>query len=259
MRRLASVVVCLAAAWSFVAGAVAAKAPGFVQATQVQGKMPVSLGGAWFLYARAEFSGGKSRALPPQLFTASQKDGQVSLHLLDVQMPKSIDEPYKAGNRQPTAWEPTPADVAGLRKQWSKLPPATNKDFRAGDVSYDKVEFMLVSPDKYNEVFSGRDPGIEEALSGSVFALRVVEKYRPLPAPPGQNVAQVMERRTIYVVRSASDGVLEGKQFTGYVAAGPGLPIPISLTGPFKIFRLTSSPGPSREGARSSASERKKH
>jgi len=47
-----------------------------------------------------------------------------------------------------------------------------------------------------------------------------------------------MERKSVYVVRSANDSVLEGKQFTGFVAAGPGVPIPITFVGPFSLYRL---------------------
>ena len=103
---------------------------------------------------------------------------------------------------------------------------------------YDRVEFTLASPDKYAEVFTAADAGVDEALKGSLFALQVVERYRPQPMPPGEQIAQVMERKSIYVVRSSSDSMLEGQQFTGYVAAGPGVPIPIALNGPFKLYRL---------------------
>jgi hypothetical protein len=238
----------LAAAPCFATGTGTAKPPEFVQATRVEGKVPVSLGGSWFLYAQAQFPGDKSKALPPEILAVSQRgDGDVALRLLDVQMPKSIDEPYKAASKKPKAWEPTPDDIALLRKQWSKLPPAMNKDWRTGDVVYDKVEFTLTSPEKYAEVFRDQQGSmIGEALSGSVFALRVVEKYRPQQTPAGENVAQVMERNTIYVVRSASDSVLEGKQFTGYLAAGPGVPLPIAVSGPFKLYRIanaTAAPG----------------
>ena len=260
MRRIPSVVASLCAAWWLNASAAIAKLPDFAQATRVEGKVPVSLGGAWLLYAQAQFPGGRRRALPPELLSVSQgREGDVVFHLLDVQLPKSIYEPYQAGNKQPKAWEPTPADIALLRKQWSKLPPTTNKDFNKSEVAYDSVEFTLVSPEKYGAAFS-RDPGMEEVLTGSVFALKVVEKYRALPVPPGENVAQVMERKSIYVVRSTSDSVLEGKQFTGYVAAGPGVPIPIALNGPFKLYRLAkgasasappkSKPGPRRPARR---------
>ena len=32
--------------------------------------------------------------------------------------------------------------------------------------------------------------------------------------------------------------MIEGRQFTGYLAAGPGSPIPIALNGPFRMYRL---------------------
>ena len=239
MSRVPGTMLRLTAAVWLLTSTASAKPPDFEQTTHVAGKAPVSLGGAWFLYAQAEFPGGKSRALAPELLTVSRKsDHDVALHLLDVQLPKSIDGPYKAANRKPQAWQPSPEDLALLRKEWSKLPPATNKDLHASDVVYDRVEFTLASPDKYAEVFTAADAGVDEALKGSLFALQVVERYRPQPMPPGEQIAQVMERKSIYVVRSSSDSMLEGQQFTGYVAAGPGVPIPIALNGPFKLYRL---------------------
>ena len=239
MRTVSLPVRLLVAASLAAATALAAKAPEFPQATRVHGKVPVNMSGAWFLYAQAQFPGDKTRALQPELWTVSQKGEQdVAFRLLDVELPKSIDESYRAGNRQPKAWEPSAADIALLRKQWSKLPPATNKDVHKSDVAYGTVDVTVASPEKYGEVFAGGDPGIEEALKGSMFALQVVERFRPLPMPPGENIAQVMERKSVYVVRSANDSVLEGKQFTGFVAAGPGVPIPITFVGPFSLYRL---------------------
>src|SRR2546428_11903659 len=148
-----------------------------------------------------------------------------------------MDEPSGAASRQPKAWEPSAAGLALLRKQWSKLPPATNKDVHKSDVAYGTVDVTVASPEKYGEVFAGGDPGIEEALKGSMFALQVVERFRPLPMPPGENIAQVMERKSLYVVRIANDSVLEGKQVTGFVAAAPGVPIPNPLVGPFSLYR----------------------
>jgi hypothetical protein len=225
---------------SFAAvAAFAENVPDFPQTTHVAGKVPMNLAGAWFLYAQAEFPGGKSRALQPELWTISQKsDHEVDFRLLDVELPKSIDEPYRAANRQTKAWEPSPADLTLLRKEWAKLPPATNKDVHKSDVAYGSIEVTVASPDKYAEVFQVGGTQIEEALKGSKFALQVLEKFRPLPVPPGENVAQVMERKSIYIVRNANDSMLEGKQFTGYVAAGPGTPIPISFVGPFRLYRL---------------------
>ena len=92
-----------------------------------------------------------------------------------------------------------------------------------------------------------------------MFALRVVEKYRPQQTPPAEKVAQAMERKTIYIAREVTDAAVEGRQVTGYLAAGPGAPLPINVAGSFKLYRLakgatpaagTTRAGRSRKGSR---------
>jgi hypothetical protein len=239
--RTVSLALRLAAAASLVAMAAFADPPPDVpQKTRVEGKIPTNLAGAWLLYAQAQLPGDKSRALQPELWTVSQTgDRDVAFHILDVDLPKSIDDAYRAANRQPKAWEPTPDDIALLKKQWSKLPAQTKKDIHRSDVAYGNVEVTISSPENYDAAFAGSiAPAIAEAFKGSLFAFQIVEHYRPLPNPPGENVAQVMERKGVYIVQSIKDSVLEGKQFTGYVAAGPGVPIPITFVGPFRFYRL---------------------
>jgi len=228
----------LAVASLVAVAALADKPAQFPQTTHVEGKIPVNLAGAWLLYAQAQLPGDHSRALQPELWTVAQKsDHDLSFNVLDVELPKSMDDAYRAGNRQPKAWEPRPEDIALLKKEWSKLPPQVNKDVHRSDVAYGNVEITIASPDKY-DVFAAAGPGVGDALNGSKFAFQVIEHYRPLPNPPGENVAQVMERKSVYIVQSINDSMLEGKQFTGYVAAGPGVPIPISFVGPFRFYRL---------------------
>src|SRR5262249_43324610 len=95
---------------------------------------------------------------------------------------------------------------------------------------------------------------VADALNGSKFAFQIVEHYRPLPNPPGENVAQVVERKSVYIVQAVKDSMLEGKQFTGYVAAGPGVPIPITLAGAFRFYRLAKgnvgAPAPAKPAPR---------
>jgi len=197
------------------------------ETTTVAGKVPVDLRGVWLLVAQPEVAKGKFKTFPELLMISQQKDGRPSVHLLDVRLPADMAGEVKAANEKLEFWAPSAVELAALRRGWSKLPPATNKDVHKSDVAYGTVDVTVASPEKYGEVFAGGDPGIEEALKGSMFALQVVERFRPLPMPPGENIAQVMERKSVYVVRSATDSVLEGKQFTGFVAAGPGVPIPI--------------------------------
>src|SRR3989442_813577 len=98
MRAVSLPVRLLVAASLAAVTALAAKPPEFPQATRVHGKVPVNLSGAWFLYAQAQFPGDKTRALQPELWTVSQKgERDVAFRLLDVELPKSIDEPERAG------------------------------------------------------------------------------------------------------------------------------------------------------------------
>ncbi len=238
MRAVSLLVASVVAYWLALGAAIAAKPPDFAQATRVAGKVPGSLGGAWFVYAQAQLPGGHSRALPPQLITAAAGGDGVELKLLDVQLPKSLYEPFQKANHEPNAWEPSPQDIALLRKEWAKLPPATNKDWRKSEQEYDRIDFMVVSPEKYGETFADQPGDVRQTLDGSDFALVVVERYRPHPVPSGESVAQAMQRKSIYVIRKTSDAVLEGRQFTGYLAAGPGVPLPINVAGPFRLYRL---------------------
>ena len=244
MRSVSLLLASIVGGWVGLHAAIAATPSPFPQETRVVGKAPADLGGAWFLYAQAQFTAGKSRALPPQLITATPGgEGGLQMKVLDVQLPKSIYEPYQNGNRQPQAWEPTPQDVALLRKEWAKLPPATDKDWRKSEKEYERVEFTVVSPDKYAEAFADQSSEIHQAIDGSPYALVISEHYRPHPVPAGENVAQALLRKTIYVVRKRSDSLVEGKQFTGYVAAGAGVPLPINTSGPFRLYRLAKGKG----------------
>ena len=106
-----------------------------------------------------------------------------------------------------------------------------------------------------SEIFLGLQQGVGGFLTELQTLLRS-GKYRPQPVPAGENVAQVMERKSMYVVHSATDSLLEGQQFTAYLAAGPGVPIPMTFMGPFKLYRLAKAtgappPGSTARGRRS--------
>jgi len=216
--------------------------------------VPVRLGGAWFLYAQAEFPGGKTRALAPALLTASQKTTPTSRcgsSTCDAQ----IDRRALRGREQAAQGvEPSREDIALLRQQCRNFfLQRTGLAEERGAVRPGGIHACLA--EKYAEVFAQQDPGITAALSGR---LRHAGG-REVPAaagPAGENVAQVMERKSMYVVHSATDSLLEGQQFTAYLAAGPGVPIPMTFMGPFKLYRLakatgTPPPGSTARGRRS--------
>ena len=223
-------------------GALAAPTNGYEETTTVAGKIPVDLRGAWFLVAQPEVAKDKFKTFVELLTISKQKDGQLAFHLLDVRLPPDIAAELKAANSDLTHWTPSPEELATLRKGWSKLPPATDKDPVAGDVAYARIQFRLASPERYAEVFTKQDAAVKGVLSDSTFTLEVVEQYRALPISPEQRIVQLMQRTTIYGFRGAGgDHLLEGAQVIGFLAAHPLAPIPLNWSGKFTMYRLASA------------------
>jgi hypothetical protein len=231
----------LAAALLVSVGAVAAPTQDYQETTTVAGKIPVDLRGAWFLVAQPEVAKDKFKTFVELLAISKQKDGQLAFHLLDVRLPPGIAAELKAANNDLTHWIPSPEELATLRKGWSKLPPATDKDPVAGDVAYGRIQFRLASPERYAEVFSKQDAALKGVLSDSTFTLEVVEQYRALPISPEQRIVQLMQRKTIYGFRSAGDQLLQGEQVIGFLAAHPLAPLPLNWGGKFTMYRLASA------------------
>jgi len=212
----------------------------YTESTTIDGRLPVDVRGVWFVVAQPRVGDGKFKTLP-QLIAVSQGSSGLTLHLMDVRLPKEMVQGVRAANDKLERWTPSDKDVALLRQQWSKLPPATDKDVMAGDLAYSQVRFSLASPERYADAFPKQDDALRDVLADSGFTLEVDESYRSLPIPPGKNVGQLMLRKTIYGVRSASDTVLEGKLVTGLLAATPFTPIPYNFGGSFTMYRLASS------------------
>src|SRR5881392_4262187 len=64
----------------------------YAEHTTVTGKLPVDLRGVWFVVARATVTkDGKSKTLP-QLIAVSQQGKDLTLHLMDVRLPRGMVE-----------------------------------------------------------------------------------------------------------------------------------------------------------------------
>ncbi len=248
-----------------VVGTLGAATHGYDETTTVVGKIPIDLRGAWLLVANPEFEEGKAKTFVELLTITQQPDGQLSCHLLDVRLPMAAE--IREADQNMTRWAPSAEQLAMLRKNWSKLPPQTDKDAVKGDVDYGKIEFRLASPDRYAEVFTKQDAALKQVLSDSTFSLMVLEQYRALPMSPEARIIQLMQRQSIYAFRHASDQLLEGAQVTAFLAAHPLAPLPLNWSGKFTMYRLASAkqvagvapssggarPAPAAKGRRSAA------
>jgi len=221
--------------------ALAGATPAYDETTTVAGKIPIDLRGVWLLVAQPEVAKDKFKTFPELLVISQQKDGQPSFHLLDVRLPADMAAQVKAANDSLASWAPSDEQLAALRRGWSKLPPATDKDVMAGDHAYARIDYRLTAPERYPEVFARQDKLLKSVLSESTFSLQVVEQYRALPLPADSNVTQLARRTSVYGFRNASDHVLEGAQVTGFLAALPFAPLPLSWSGKFTMYRLASA------------------
>jgi hypothetical protein len=210
------------------------------ETTTVAGKVPVDLRGVWLLVAQPEVAKGKFKTFPELLMISQQKDGRPSFHLLDVRLPADMTGELKAANDNLEFWAPSDAELAALRRGWSKLRPATEKDVLAGDHAYARIDFRLAAPERYAEVFPRQDKLTKGVLSESTFSLSVTEQYRALPLPRNSNVTQLAGRTSVYGFRTASDHVLEGAQVTGFLASLPYAPLPLTWSGKFTMYCLAS-------------------
>ena len=214
----------------------------FEEKTTVEGGIPIDLGGVWFLVAQTRMAEGKYKTFPELLRVSGGDHSGLTMHLLDVSLPKDIDEAVKAANKQFTPWTPSAKQVSALAGRWSKLPRAPKKDPKT-DILFGQVLFTVAAPERFEQVFPRQDEALKNVLTDSAVSLQIVEDYRPLPVPPqpsGVVISQLMERRSIYGVKKASGTVLEGDHVTGFIAAGAGFPIPLNFRGTFRMYCLAS-------------------
>ena len=155
----------------------------FEEKTTVEGGVPIDLAGVWFLVAQTHLPEGKYGTFAELLRVSLGNHAGLTMHLLDVSLPKDIDEVVKAANKQFTAWTPSAKQLAALAGQWSKLPRAPKKDPNS-DRLFGQVLFTVAAPDRFEQVFPKQDEALKNVLTDSVVSLQIVEDYRPLPVPP---------------------------------------------------------------------------
>jgi hypothetical protein len=209
----------------------------FIENTKVHGKIDTNLSGVWLLVGRAEITPGQFKTFPQIIKITQGKDGP-QFNLLDVKLPPDIDKAvYDANNMTLSFWKPSDEVRKTLAKNWSKLPP--HKEKKLNDFLYSKIEYTVMSPDGYAEVFGAKNPpALKNVLEGSRFSFQIVENLKPRNLPPDNRIAQLMKKITVYGVKSVEKDVIKGTDSLGIMSAGAGQPIPMSFNGPFEMYRL---------------------
>jgi hypothetical protein len=187
------------------------------QTTKVQGTLPADLAGRWLAVPWIELPGGKT-STTPRLFTISGSGEQMTLTQQFVTLPPAPQQAIDAANAARTPWEPTPEDlraIAGAQDSAAPFDPG----LRTSSVE-------LIGEDAFDETIRN-----EPRAAGAKWLLRFTETYRP--SPTNRSLKQV----AAFAVTGPRDGDWVGGYSSVHVAAAP-LPVPISLNGSFRLYRL---------------------
>ena len=214
------------------------KVSAFTESTTVQGKLP-SIQGVWLLVARPQVVPGKEQNFV-QLLKITGKEDAPEFHMLDVRLPPEVDKVVKEQNIKREGWKPDAAALGTLASSWQKLPRYDAKG--VGEFIFDKVTFEASAPDQFDNVFGKRTEELNNMMKDATFAVQVTENYLPHTLPDNARVAQIMQRRTVYVANSVAKDSIAGVAALGFLTAGAaGSPLPMQFKGTFSMYRLGSA------------------
>jgi hypothetical protein len=219
-------------AWLLLAGAVGA-APALAtdqpaeappqQTTQVAGTVP-DLVGRWLVAARIEIPNrpelGSSIAA---LWDVSAPGGKITVTVPQVELPQALRDELAQANSKHAPWEPTERELRDVRDGWDRLP--------ALDRGVGRIETKLTGSDAFDATMKG-----EERMKGAHFIVQQIVDFQPGGGRPIKDVY-------IYGALEQRPDGWTGNYMTASVAPTP-IPIPITMNGTFRLYRLDSVPAP---------------
>jgi len=193
------------------------------QTTQIAGDVP-NLVGRWLVVSRVEIPTrtdlGSTIA---SLWDVTAPGGKMSLTVPQVELPKALQDELAQANSTHARWEPTTRELQDLRDGWSSLEPL--------DRGVGRIETKITGKDAFDAVQKG-----EQRMKDALFIVQQTFDYRPGGGRP---------IRDVYLyggVAQQPDG-WTGSYMSASIAPTP-VPVPITLNGTFRIYRLDSTQSP---------------
>jgi hypothetical protein len=159
---------------------------------------------------------------PPGYDPSAAEGDQVEIFLLDVPMPKSIDEALQAAQKAEKAFEPTPEQLALLGSSWQTLEPRK-------DTEYSRIEWKVVA-EKFFDQAMKVDPNLKDAT----ISITGTQAMIPRPTQPDRNIV-------MYGLVEQGEKTISGKHARAMMATAP-FPIPIEMKGTFEMFKVADLP-----------------
>ena len=147
---------------------------------------------------------------------------EISVKLLDVDLPKEMQSEIDTKNKAEEIWEPSAKELATLKSSWKSLKPRAKTE-------YSRIQWKVME-NKY------LDGGLlqDDKTKNAKF---VISGDAALIASPGQANRNIL----IYGADKVSATEIEGGHVRAIMTAAP-FPIPIDMKGSFKMYRLTDAP-----------------
>ena len=204
-------------------GAAPAGGPALEETTRIEGTVP-DLTGRWLAVAEIALPDGGGKAIPaPQLWEVRAEGGKTTLSPRDGRLPQPLSAAIAAANAEHRGWEPSIADLQRLRDEWQRLEPE-GRELAA-------VETVVIGRDAFSQ-----QTKTDEKMRDARFVIQQALSYRP-------GVGRPIRDAMVFGVMEPTPLGYAGNYASVTLAAAP-FPVPISLTGTFRMYRLETLPAP---------------
>lgn len=163
-----------------------------------------------------------SYGIPRAPDSVVDKYDEISVHLLDVDLPKALQDEIDAKNKAEEVWEPSAKDLALLKSSWKTLKPRAKTE-------YSRIQWKVMEH-RYLEGGMLQDEKTKDAKF-------VISGDAALIGSPGQPNRNII----VYGADKVSPTLIEGGHVRAIMTSAP-FPIPIDMKGSFRMYRLTDVP-----------------
>jgi hypothetical protein len=214
---LAFVVFAMAAA----AEEPAAPPPPPTQETKVLGTLPADLEGRWLLMSWLDLPQDRTQTTAA-IFEVARDGDRLVVQKRYVTFPATQQAEIDASNHEgKTHWEPSADDLKQIAAGWESLPPF--------DPYLTSVTTELIGADAFDDTIKS-----DERSKGAKWLLRTVENFRAAP-----EIHSIRQVSAYPVTDSRGDGYVAN--FTALHLAAAPLPIPITIHGTARFYRLATT------------------
>jgi hypothetical protein len=203
-----------------------AAAPAPKQETVVNGTAP-DLIGRWLVLGWIALPGGRTTNLT-SLWDVDRRDGRLVFTQRFVELPAALKTAVDGANEAGTRWQPSPADLRAIATDWDRLPPDAG-------VHVAQVTTEIAGRDGFDESLK-----TEPRTRDATWVVRQRQDNGPEGAP-------VIRQVFIWAALARADGGWTGNCDAATLAATP-FPIPISVKGDFRAYRLSGEEPPADRG-----------